>query len=116
MAIAFSSLALTYIALFVWLSNLMFLDGNGLSFLFNKVDRPMLRNPRQSWILESTPRIPDIRHWIPVFVSGTWILDSKCDLVRFRILERCILDSEAQNCRFHKQKFPGFHKPDSLLT
>ena len=24
---------------------------------------------------------------IPVFVSGTWILDSKCDLVRFRILE-----------------------------
>ena len=47
----------------------------------------MLGNPRQSWILESTPRIPDIRYWIPVFVSGTWILDSKCDLVRFRILE-----------------------------
>ena len=24
---------------------------------------------------------------IPVFVSGTWILDSKCDVVRFRVFE-----------------------------
>ena len=47
----------------------------------------MLGNQRQSWILESTPRIPDSRYWIPVFVSGTWILDSKCDLVRFQVLE-----------------------------
>ena len=33
-------------------------------------------NPRQSWILDSTPWIPDSRYFIPVFVSGTWILDS----------------------------------------
>ena len=31
----------SHIALLVWLSNLMFLDGNGPSFLFNKVDRSM---------------------------------------------------------------------------
>ena len=30
----------------------------------------------QSWIPDSTPRISDSRYWIPVFVSGTWILDS----------------------------------------
>ena len=24
------------------------------------------------------PWIPDSRYWIPVFVSGTWILDSNC--------------------------------------
>ena len=65
----------------------MFLDGNGSSFLFDNVDRPMLGNPRHSWILDFTPLIPDSRYWIPVSVSGTWILDSKCDLVRFRILE-----------------------------
>ena len=28
----------------------------------------------------------------------------------------CILDSESQDCGFHKEKFPGFQKPDSLLT
>ena len=32
--------------------------------------------PRQSWILDSTSRIPDSRYFIPVFVSGTWILSS----------------------------------------
>ena len=32
--------------------------------------------PRHSWILDSTPWMPDCRYWIPVFVSGTWILDS----------------------------------------
>ena len=31
-------------------------------------------DPRQSWILDSTLRIPDSRYFIPVFVSGTWIL------------------------------------------
>ena len=49
---------------------------------------------------------------IPVFVSGTWILDSKCDSGFLS----CILDSEAQDSGFHKQKFPGFQKPDFLLT
>ena len=32
--------------------------------------------PKQSYILDSTPWILDSRYWIPVFVSGTWILDS----------------------------------------
>ena len=38
--------------------------------------RRRLGNPRQSWILESTPWIPDSRNKVPVFVSGTPILDS----------------------------------------
>ena len=65
----------------------MFLDGNGSSFLFDKVDHSMLGNPRHSWILDFRALIPDSRYWIPVFVSRTWIMGSKCDLVRFRILE-----------------------------
>ena len=36
----------------------------------------MQGNFRQSWILDSTPRIPDFRLWIPAPDSGTWILDS----------------------------------------
>ena len=105
MAIAFSSVALTYIALVVRLSNLMFLDGNGSSFLFNKVDRPMLGNPRQSWILDFTPLIPDSRYWIPVFVSGTWIMGSKCDLVRFQILEL-----------YSGFRSPGFRIPEAKIS
>ena len=31
---------------------------------------PHVRNPRQSWILDSLPWSPDSRYWIPVFVSG----------------------------------------------
>ena len=38
--------------------------------------RPILGNPSQSWILDSSLWIPDSRYWIPVFVSRTWILDS----------------------------------------
>ena len=38
--------------------------------------RPMLRNVRQSWILHPIPWIVDSKCWIPVFFSGTWILDS----------------------------------------
>ena len=37
------------------------------------VNHSIQGNQRHSWIL---PRIPDSRYWIPVFVSGTWILDS----------------------------------------
>ena len=33
--------------------------------------RPMERNPRQSWILDSTSWSPDSRYCISVFVSGT---------------------------------------------
>ena len=72
----------------------------------------MLGNPRHSWILDFTPLIPDSRYSIPAFVSGTWILDSKCDSGFLS----CILDSEAQDSEFHKQNFPGLQKPDSLLT
>ena len=38
--------------------------------------RPMLRNTRQSWILDPIPWIVDSGCWIRVFFSGTWILDS----------------------------------------
>ena len=38
--------------------------------------RRMLRNTRQSWILDPIPWIVDSGCWIPVFFSGTWILDS----------------------------------------
>ena len=31
---------------------------------------------RQSWILDSSPRISDSRYWIPDFTSGTFIPDS----------------------------------------
>ena len=102
LAIAFSSVKLTYIALLVWLSNLMFLNGNGPSFLFNKVERSMLRNPRQSWILDSTQRTPD-SSLCPV--SGTWILDSKCDLERFRILEL-----------YSGFRSPGFRIPQTKIS
>ena len=36
--------------------------------------RPKWGNPRQSWIVDSTPWIPDSRYPIPAFVSGSWIL------------------------------------------
>lgn len=40
--------------------------------------RPMKGSPRHSWILNFTPRIPDSRLFISVFVSRTWNLDSNC--------------------------------------
>ena len=55
-----------------------------------------------AWILDSTPWIPDCRYWIPVMVSGTWILDSNPGF----------LDLYS---RFHKQKFPGFQNLHSLI-
>ena len=53
--------------------------------------RPMLRNTGQSWILDPIPWIVDSGCWIPVFFSGTWILDSK-----------------ALYSGYHEQNFPGF--------
>ena len=44
------------------------------------------------------------RYWIPVFVSGTWILDSL----------RCIPDAKAQDSGFHELKFPGYWNRDFL--
>ena len=59
--------------------------------------RLMKGNPRQSWILDFTPWIPDCRYCIPVFVSGTWILDSK-----------------AQDFGFHEQSFSVSRNSESL--
>ena len=83
----------------------MFFDGNGSSFLFDKVDHSMLGNPRHSWILDFRALIPDSRYWIPVFVSRTWIMGSKCDLVRFRILEL-----------YSGFRSPGFRIPQTKIS
>ena len=59
-------------------------------------------------------RDSDSRYWIPVFVSGTRILDSN-RLVRFRI--PWIPDSMSKifpDSGFHKQTFPAFWNPDFL--
>ena len=53
-------------------------------------------NPRQSWILDSTPRILDPRYWIPDSLS-------------------CIPDSKVPDSGSHKQKFSGFWNRDSLI-
>ena len=127
LAIAFSSVALTYNALLVWFSNLVFLDGNGPSFLFNNIrsivqcqgirDSLGFWNPRRGFRIPGTgfPSLSvELGFWIPSAIQ--------CDS---RFLS-CILDSEAQNSGFHKQnspdsgfhkqKFPGFQKPDSPFT
>ena len=45
---------------------------------------PMKGSLSKSWILDSTPWIPDAGYWISVFVCGTW--DSAFQsLVRFPI-------------------------------
>ena len=68
---------------------------------------PSKGNPRQSWILDSTPWIPDSifsvsRAWIPnLIVSG--IPD----------FLRCIPGSTVRDSRFHEQKFPGSWDTDS---
>ena len=79
-----------------------------------KIDERSKRNPRQTWTLNATSRIPDSRnyyrfqpfsaelgYWIPI-VSG--IPDSL----------RCIPHSKAQDSRFYKQKFPWFRNPIPL--
>ena len=50
----------------------------------------------QFWILDSMPWIPDCRYWIPVFVNGTWILDSG------------ILDSKTHDSSFREKNFSEF--------
>ena len=63
----------------------------------------MKGNPRQSWILNSTPSIPDSRYWIPNRCQ--WDLDSGFQsLVEFLELYS----------GFHKQKFPEFRNLDFL--
>ena len=80
--------------------------------ILSVIYRPMKGNPRQSWILDSTPRIPDFRCWtlsMQVFVSGTCTLESN----RWWILVSfgCVPDDMAQDSGFHKQKFPRFRIP-----
>ena len=57
---------------------------------------------RESKILDSTPRIPESKYWIPVFVSGTWILDSN------RWWDSGIFEL------YSGFQIPGFHNSDSL--
>ena len=66
-------------------------------------------NPRQSWILGSTPWTQNSGFHVRnsrFFVSGTRIPDS---------IVSGILDSKAQDSRFHKKKFPRFRNPGERL-
>ena len=78
--------------------------------------RPMEGNPRQSWILDSTPWVPNSRYWIPFFLVelGLWfpmvsgILDSLSCVPNpkgqdFGFHIKITVDS-----KFHLQIFPGF--------
>ena len=56
----------------------------------------MKGNPRQSWILNSTPSIPDSRYWIPNRCQ--WDLGDSNPWWNSVFLELY--------SRFHKQKFP----------
>ena len=87
-----------------------------ISFLakdnFSLFYSPHAKELRQPWILDSTSWIPDARYWIPVFVSGTWILDS---------IVSGILDplsgmpgSMTRDFGFQKENFPTVRNPDSL--
>ena len=91
---------------------------------FHKQKFPGFQNPRQSWILDSSPYILDSRYGILYSLSVELgfrisIVDGILDSLS------CIPDSNAQDSgfhksnfpdsRFHKQKFPGFPNLD-LLT
>ena len=54
----------------------------------------------QFWILDSMPWIPDSRYWIPVFVNGTWILDSGIldSKTRFQFPQEKIFLNSVLNC------------------
>ena len=60
--------------------------------LNNQSNRSIEGNPTQSWIVDSTPWIPESR-----FFVITWIPDTLSS----------IPDSKAQDYRFHKQKWKG---------
>ena len=73
----------------------------------------MLGNPKQSWILDSTPWIPDSQVLdYGFFVSANWIPDpNRCWIPESL---SCIPDSSAQDLGFHSKKLAGFRNPDSL--
>ena len=81
-----------------------------ITFLFSI--RPMQRNCRQPWILDSTSWIPDARYWIPVFVSGTWILDSIVSGILNPLSG--MPGSMARDFGFQEENFPTVRNPDSL--
>lgn len=51
--------------------------------------------------------MPRCRFLIPVFLSGTWNLDNPVDRY-IPVSLSFILESKAQDSKFHKQKIPGF--------
>ena len=64
---------------------------------------PYIRGPRQYWILDSTP----------------WIPDSLSEEIGFRILKPGIPDFTSKNfpgSEFQKQNFPGIQNPDSFTS
>ena len=73
---------------------------------------PCKRNPRQSWILDSTPWIPDSRYWIR-FPSLSVEIGFRNVPIAKRVLDflRGIPDSKAHDSEFHKQNFPGARIP-----
>ena len=77
--------------------------------------RSMWGNLKQSWILDSTPWIPDSRYWRSgFFVDGTWIPDSnrKWPRIVLRIPKPRILVSATQISRI--PDCTGKNFPDSL--
>ena len=72
----------------------------------------MQQNPRQSWILDSMPWIPDSRYWIavPVPVQDPDSLSVELGLLNLIVsgIPSCIPDSKAKDSGFHEQNFLGF--------
>ena len=80
-------------------------------FGFHKQKFPGFQNPRQSWILDSSPYILDSRYWILYSLSVE--LGFRMSIVD-GIRDSGFHKSNFPDSRFHKQKFPGFPNPDSL--
>ena len=68
-----------------------------------------LRNARQSHSVDC-----GLRCWIPVFFSGTWILDSILSGISEYLSS--ILDSKALDSGYHEQTFPGFWILQARIT
>ena len=77
-------------------------------YIFNSARSSRLGNPRQSWILDSTPWIPDFNYWIPVLFQLN--LDCGFQLfVGFRIPTAVFWVPKSRILHgFHKQKFSRF--------
>ena len=73
--------------------------------------RPILRNTRQSWILDPIPWIVDSGCWI-FSERGFWI---PCLSGILEYLSS-ILDSKALDSGYHEQNFPGFWIPQARIS